>query len=106
MAENPNWDITRVYTKALFFNVFNSDLFLFIALISGQCSHFAPPENNRKPLFSIVFRRYKMGTFTGNGLIMPLFKIYLVTTFSTKPSFTYSKYSIETLEQGVKYVQS
>ena len=33
--------------------------------ISGQCSHFIPPKITRKPL---VFRGYKMGTLTRNGL--------------------------------------
>ena len=41
--------------------------------ISGQCSHFIPSENTRKPLaenfwFSGAFRGYKMGTLARNGL--------------------------------------
>ena len=37
--------------------------------ISGQGSNFIPLENTRKPLFSGVFRRYKIGKLARNGLI-------------------------------------
>ena len=37
--------------------------------VSGQCSRFRPPENNRKPLFSGVFRGCEIGALARNGLI-------------------------------------
>ena len=37
--------------------------------ITGQYSHFIPPENTRKAKIFRVFRGYKMGTLAGNGLV-------------------------------------
>ena len=50
--------------------------------------------------FSGVFRGYKMGTLARNGLTGGC------TLIPVQLAFTCSKLTIETVEQGVKYVQS
>lgn len=37
--------------------------------ISGQSSHFKPPENIKKPWFFGVFRGFKIGTLARSGLM-------------------------------------
>ena len=44
----------------------------------GRYSHFAPPENNKKPFVSGVFRRYKIEAFATNGLNWMINIIFLV----------------------------
>ena len=59
---------------------------LFLKMVwKSWKSLYMPPENIRKPLFSDIFSGYIK---------------------NTQPAFTYSKLIIETLEQGVEYVQS
>ena len=43
---------------------------------SGQCFHFISPENTRKLWFSVIFRGYKMGILTRNG-ITRIFMIFI-----------------------------
>ena len=58
--------------------------------ISHQCLVPIPPENIVHTIF--VFRGYRKGALKWNGLM-------------NQPTFTCSKLTKETLEQGVKYVQ-
>ena len=60
--------------------------------IPGQCSHFIPPENTRKPFCFWCFQE---------GI-----KWEHWPEICSQPLFDCSKLTIETLEQGVKYVQN
>ena len=62
------------------------------------------PINDRKP--SVL--RYTL-FFTSNSIFNSVLHNSLMNWLQmliTQPAFTYSKLTIETLEQGVKYVQS
>ena len=50
---------------------------------------------------------YLSATFINFGYVQSsVFFIYFENVFATQPAFTCSKLTVETLEQGVKYVQS
>ena len=54
--------------EKVYFHVLPSFFVFFNLSISGQCFHFMPTQNTKKP-FSGVIRGYKMRTLDKNGLI-------------------------------------
>ena len=67
-----------------------------------------PPENIRKPLIFLSFQGV-LNEVSGMKWIktdISITQSNSINWFLSQPAFTCSKLAIETLEQGVKYVQS
>ena len=110
------WDfyqVTWIFLSFFFWYTRHEFLTHFMSLVS-----FIPPENIRKPL-SHAFREYRKKLVAWNGLIdfskeFSSFQLISWKKYITEGSmevtyhfkFIYSKVTIETPEQGVKYVQS
>ena len=67
-----------------------------------------PPENIRKPLIFLYFQGV-LNEVSGMKWIktdISITQSNSINWFLSQPAFTCSKLAMETLEQGVKYVQS
>ena len=58
----------HIFIISFYYNIFSETVEQNISPISGQCSHFLPPENTRKPNVFCYSQGCKVGTFVKNDL--------------------------------------